>query len=204
MKKTEILSLILASLILLLGAFLLVSTVSNSSEQIKEKVQSQKPTFSAKKVTIIGDSITFLSKKTLIKNIDGLKSKNIDAVGGRTWQQAIEVAKNIKLQPTVVFALGTNSPNLSETEIEDAINVIGNNKKIIFVTNYTLENDYRGNNSLLRNYAKNYENIYLADWEKAVKDNAEKYLTPDPIHPNKDGMKLFSKIIKRSLEKALQ
>lgn len=201
MEKSKILALILGILTLTMGVILFVSVVSSPLFWHQNKTQTQKPNFTAKNVTIIGDSITFLSTKTLLKNIDGLKAKNINAVGGRTWEQAVEIAKNIKLQPTVVFALGTNSPNLTRMNIDDAINTIGKNRKIVFVTNFTLENSYKNNNSLLTEYAKNYSNIYLADWAHAVKDKANKYLTPDPIHPNEKGMRVFTDTIEKTLKK---
>ena len=168
----------------------------------KEDSTSKEATFSAKNVSMIGDSITFLSKNTILKTIPGLKEGNINAKSGRLWNEGIDIAKkdNKKLQKTVIFALGTNSNPLKEKDITEALDAIGMDKNIVLTTNYTLQSNYYYNNRLFRKFAKEYKNIYLADWSKAVRSNPTKYLEPDPIHPNSIGEVLYAKTLLKALK----
>ena len=168
----------------------------------KETNTTKEANFSAKNVSIIGDSITFLSKNTILKTIPGLKEGNINAKSGRLWNEGIDIAKkdNKKLQKTVIFALGTNSTPLKKEDITKALDAIGMDKNIILTTNYTLEKNYYYNNKLFREFAEEYTNIYLADWSKAVRDNPTKYLEPDPVHPNSIGEVLYAKTILKTLK----
>jgi hypothetical protein len=176
------------------------NTISASNK--KESKSSQEVKFSAKNVSIIGDSITFLAKNTILKTIPDLKEENINAKNGRLWHEGIEIAEkdNKKLKKTVVFALGTNSTPLKEKDITEALDAIGMDKNIILTTNYTLEKNYYYNNKLFRKFAKEYKNIYLADWSKAIRDNPTKYLEPDPIHPNSIGEVIYAKTILKTLK----
>ena len=149
-----------------------------------------------KDLSVIGDSITVGSTEAILKQFSELDRADIDAFNGRSWYEGISVAKKMKLKKNVIFALGTNSASLSAKDIEDAINTIGKDHNIIFVTNYSsaLPHRHDGNNNLFQQAAKTYSNIMLADWETAVSKDVEGYMS-DSLHPNAEGRKLFAKTL---------
>lgn len=147
-------------------------------------------------ITFIGDSITVSAASALQAKFSNLSPDQINATVGRSWQEGIEVAKNsAKLKQTVVFALGTNNEDgLTTALIDEAINAIGDNHTIVFVTNYGSA-DYTINNQLLHDYANQNNNIIIADWNAAVNQNPFLYLGDDQIHPNSAGNELFADTI---------
>ena len=157
-----------------------------------------------KNLSIIGDSITFFSNASIRSQFNELDNSNINAVIGRQWYEGIEVAEKMKLNDTVIFALGTNSDNLTEAIINQAIRTIGADRKIVLVTNYDMDNPHRfdSNNALLKNFAKEHSNIYLADWYTAVTENTKKYMA-DNLHPNAAGQKLFAETLYKAVNGSL-
>ena len=153
-----------------------------------------------KNLTIIGDSITFYSNAAIRSKFTDLDHSNINAIVGRQWHEGIEVAKKLKLNDTVIFALGTNTIDLTKKKIENAIKAIGENRKIILVTNYTLKDKhaYDSNNKLLKDFAKKHSNIYLADWYAAISEKGSKYMADD-LHPNAKGQKLFAEVLYKAV-----
>ncbi len=149
-----------------------------------------------KNVSVIGDSITVGSKEAILKQFSELKSSDIDAFSGRSWQEGINVASKKKLNKIVIFALGTNTVRLTEKDIQKAVNTIGQDRTIVFVTNFSKKEPHRydNNNKLLEQVAKNYSNILLADWREAVSEDTSKYMA-DNFHPNQAGRKLFAKTL---------
>ncbi len=142
-------------------------------------------------LNIIGDSITEGSKSDILSLMD---KTSIDSEVGRSFESGIEILKNTELKDSLVFALGTNSVNVSESQINEVIRLTGNHN-LYFITNYTTSNDYANNNSLFKSAADNNSNVYLIDWAKSVSDNPSKYLGSDGIHPTEDGRKLFAELI---------
>ena len=149
-------------------------------------------------LTIIGDSITVGSENAILEKFPELQQDQIDAVVGRGWQAGIEVAQTMPLKDIVVFALGTNTSNLTQASIDQAIQTIGNNHTIVFVTNYGTA-DYTNNNNLFKQAAKNNPNIIIADWATTVAQNPELYLASDHIHPTAAGQELFAETIFKAI-----
>ncbi len=158
-------------------------------------------------LTIIGDSITVASTNALRNKFIDLSSDNINAAASRTWAEAISIAKELnassKIKDNVVFALGANSPQLTQKDIEDAIEAIGADRNITFVTDWSTKNDYANNNNLFYDFAKNYSNIVVADWKQAVENKADEYFYDNYIHPNDKGAKLFAEIIYNTVNGSL-
>ena len=149
-----------------------------------------------KNVSIIGDSITVGASIAIQEKFSELSFSDINAKNGRTWDEGIEIASHSKLNDYVIFALGTNSANLSDEQIKNAINTIGTDKKIVFVTNYSSadENVYDSNNKKFAEYAKNNSNIIVADWNTTVSKNPGLYMN-DNVHPNTSGNTLFAETL---------
>lgn len=92
------------------------------------------------------------------------------------------------IKPYLVFALGTNNGNSTESEITSDIEKLTKlipNTKIILVTAATnTDTNYSGVNEAYKKAASNNGNIYIADW--ASKASAGDYES-DNIHLTKEG-----------------
>lgn len=152
-----------------------------------------------KDITIIGDSITVGSTNALKATFNGLEDSHINARVGRPWSEGITELKKTTLTNTLVFALGTNSVNLTQSNIDELIKLAGNSN-IVLVTNHVNplirpDLNYTSNNKLFRQTAHDRDNVILADWQGAIDGKESTYLTKDGVHPNSEGQTLFAKTI---------
>lgn len=154
-------------------------------------------------LTVIGDSISAGIQSYMKEKFTKLTDDSYDGVVGRTWSEGLEKAKTMKLNEIVLFMHGTNnsSPALTETDIEEAIDTIGANKTIVFVTNYATNINFDTNNNLFKKTAESNDNIIVVDWEAAVKDHASEYLASDGTHPNTTGAAKLAEIIYDTLNR---
>lgn len=153
-------------------------------------------------ISIIGDSITVGSQEALLKKFEELSASDINARVSRPWSEGVQIIKNGQnvLKKNVVFALGTNSPNLTPAAIDEVVNLLGAEHNIIFVTNYSGDNSaYDTNNEHFKELAKNNSNIIIADWAETVKQNPSLYLASDQIHPTQAGTELFAETIYKAI-----
>ena len=103
------------------------------------------------------------------------------------------------LKNNVVWALGTNSIGAHEpSTIEKVINLIGN-RRLFLVTPYNGDNmtDADTTAELYRSIANNPKNsnVFIVDWNQAVRNNPSAYLSGDQIHPTAEGSQLFAQLI---------
>lgn len=155
-------------------------------------------------VTVIGDSITVGSEGALESSLPGVDiyaevSKQFytgtdDNPGG------IEILQDLvdrdALRGTLIYALGTNSDAITSEQAEEVIDLAGPDRKVVFVTNYTTDNDYDSNNNVfIKMKNDNPENVFIADWKSAIQDDIDTYLAGDGIHPSVEGQELFASII---------
>lgn len=176
------------------------------------------------KVTIIGDSISVGAESEYVAQIPSadFASKTYDgttynltevskhfAVNAGTNYSGMTIAEVVQeqgdMRPYLVFALGTNDPGaVTESSIESLMNLVGENHKVVLVTNYALENhlDYSVNNTAIRAAAETYDNVAVADWAEEVDKNPTAYIedTAYYVHPNANGSRLFVKLIKEALD----
>lgn len=174
-------------------------------------------------VTIIGDSITVGSESALK---EALPQAEIYAQGSKPFGKAsddpiaptaesvnpsgISIAKYLmaenKVQNTVVFALGTNSPGaVSDEDVNTLLTLFGNDRTIFFVTNFTTDphsREYQAkyplNNEKFRAAAEN-ANVQVIDWAGAISSDPHKYLNSDGVHPNAEGQKLWADLISKAV-----
>ncbi|MCR5572641.1 MAG: hypothetical protein K6F57_02605 [Candidatus Saccharibacteria bacterium] len=154
-----------------------------------------------KNVTIIGDSITVGSKSALMEKFPDISESDINGRVSRPWSEGVTIAKNMNLKDIVVYALGSNSPGLTKSQVEDIIVLIGADKTIVFVTNYDGKHKdrYTSNNNIFKELAKSNSNIIVADWAQTVDQNPETYLYNDMLHPNAAGANLFAETIWKAI-----
>lgn len=142
-------------------------------------------------ITIIGDSLTVGSQSQIESKLPGVE---INAEVGRQFSTGIEIAKSLDLRKVVVFALGTNSSNLTKSQIDEIVSVVGTDRNLYFVTNYG-EYDYSRNNQLMVEAADQYSNVTTIEWFRSVISDPTKYISDDGVHPTNEGKELFANLI---------
>ena len=154
-------------------------------------------------VTIIGDSITEGSKTQLIAKLPSadIHSQNSKQFAGNDSSNpsgttiATDLSSSGELRDYVIFALGTNSRSLTQTQIDELLGII-ENRKLVLVTNYSADpGRFTNNNGLMQTTADSHDNVVIADWAAAVRASPSRVLEPDGIHPNADGQELFAQTI---------
>lgn len=206
-----------------------LETVSSGEEEAPpmESEQEMDPAELGKQVTIIGDSISWLTEEEMKAALPGV---DIYAWGGKTfdWDNGPDnpsglnvirdVAEQGKLRDIVVFALGTNNRDsvsmkpLDETMFEQLHNVTGD-RRVYLVTNYDLRNPetYDRNNAAIRAAAEKYEDWHVIDWVQTVESTGdpERYIVDEgeaavgnmQVHPTKpEGYQLWIDMICKALK----
>lgn len=180
-------------------------TATSSSSSSSSSSSPAKKT-NGSDVTIIGDSITEMSKNA-IKDL--LPKATINSKVGRQFAKSYDdsgyenlkkIVDDDKLRNVLVFALGTNDSGLKKSQVEEVLDLVkktGDSHRIIFMTDYDAKhkNKYKNNNLLLKNIAKKNDNVSLIDWASAAAEDPGKYISSDGIHPTEAGQKLFAKLI---------
>ena len=178
-------------------------------------------TIQGSEVTVIGDSISVGAKSEYESQLSGVdleeKTYNgttyeivqvskhfaMDASGNYSGLTiAKEMEKQGDLRTYVVFALGTNDPGaVTAAQIDELMDAIGTNHKVVLTTNYAYENklDYSGNNAAILAAKEKYDGkIAVADWASVAAEKPS--LIGDAyVHPNAEGSKEFVSLIKQAL-----
>lgn len=151
-------------------------------------------------VTIVGDSLTDGSRTELLSKFTEMNETQIDADVGRQLSVGIEILKSATLRDVVVFALGTNSAGTTQSQIDEVIEIVGESRRLIFLTNYGVY-DYTSNNELFEKAAQDYSNVSIGDWAGSVSADPDRFIGPDGYHPTPEGNELFASIIYDAVNK---
>jgi peptidoglycan/LPS O-acetylase OafA/YrhL len=155
---------------------------------------------SKQRVTLIGDSIGIDVMPHLKELYPEL---NAEAKEGRQFYEAKGIIKQLiadeKLAPTVVFVLGSNGL-IKESLLKELIELIGSDRKIVFVNTQVPRSWCEGVNTMLTEVADGYPNAIIADWYTASigKDD---YFYNDNVHPNQTGSKVMAQVIAGAITK---
>lgn len=145
-------------------------------------------------VTLIGDSIGINTATYLKKYYPNLYA---DVKVSRQFYEAKgiiqQLIQNNKLGPTVVIELGTNGP-FTESQMRAVIDLIGSDRKIVFVNTQEPRSWCDGVNSMLSKISAEYSNTIIADWHSASANNS-KYFYKDGVHPTTTGIQILANII---------
>ena len=179
-------------------------------------------------ITIVGDSITYITHSGYNAFSDKLPSADITAQGSRDFKTGIDIIKDPQneaayhhekygtphtdilssnLRQNVVFALGSNETTVSESQINDVISTLGSERNIYFITNYAVPgsayggNDYTSNNQRFKEAAEKNNNVYLIDWAAEASAHHDEYIS-DGIHPTKEGAEVFANLIYNAVNKS--
>lgn len=145
-------------------------------------------------VTFIGDSIGIGIAPYLKKYYPNLY---VDAKVSRQFSDAKSIIqlllKNDKLAPTVVIELGTNG-SFSESQMRTVIDLIGSDRKIVFVNTNVPRSWCEGVNSTLAKISAEYANTTVADWYDAS-TNKSNYFYKDGVHLSITGTLIMANVI---------
>ncbi|GAA2246195.1 acyltransferase family protein [Rarobacter faecitabidus] len=159
------------------------------------------PNPSGANVTIIGDSVTIASAKSIAKELPKVA---VSAAVGRSLADAIEIVpklrKRNKLRPYLVLALGTNS-TVDSRQLSKLMAEIGPDHAVVLVTGHADRSWIKPTNKVLRAAPKKYPNVVVADWDKVAAKNT-KIFGADGIHPKPARTGVYAKAIVAALQEA--
>ena len=143
----------------------------------------------------IGDSVLLGSAEQLYKKFP---NGYFDGKVSRTMKQSEEIIQNLidegKLNGPLVLALANNG-DYSNYRNNSLMAIIGDRE--VYWVNAVLADDPEFNDKFAE-YAKDYPNIHVVDWEKASKGH-EEYFYKDGIHLKPDGQKAYSELIYKAI-----
>jgi peptidoglycan/LPS O-acetylase OafA/YrhL len=151
-------------------------------------------------VTVVGDSVALDFAPYLRKYYPKL---NVDAEEGRQFFMAKTIIKNMLksnvLGSTVVVELGSNG-SFSESSLRSLIDLIGSDRKIVFVNAQVPRSWCATVNDMLTKVCADYSNTVIADWYTASSQKSE-YFYKDGFHPNTTGSPVLAKVVADAIEK---
>ncbi|NLT15015.1 MAG: acyltransferase family protein [Clostridiales bacterium] len=145
-------------------------------------------------VTVIGDSVGIGITPYLEKYYPNM---TLYAEVGQQFYQAKTVVKELlqknKLESTVIIELGSNGA-VKESHMRELIELIGSDRKIVFVNTQVPRSWCAGVNSTLEKVSAEYDNTAIADWFGVSTDKKE-YFYKDGVHTNSVGAPVLAKLI---------
>ncbi|MED0963193.1 acyltransferase family protein [Bacillus paramycoides] len=165
-------------------------------EESKEVTSEQ--TKNSLTVTAIGDSV-MVDITPYLKN--AFPDIRIDAQIGRQLSKAIPVVEQLKndgnLGNYVIIGLGTNGAFTTE-QLVSLINLIGNERKIIFINTRVPRPWESIVNERLKETTSKYPNITLVDWYAASAGKRD-YFAPDGVHLTKVGAEAYAALVAKAV-----
>ncbi|HFR3410913.1 TPA: acyltransferase family protein [Streptococcus suis] len=166
-------------------------------------------------MTIIGDSVTLRASEHLQA---ALPDAIIDAEKSRNTIQANEILQtnidNGTLLKNVVVATGANVVTNYQEELKKMVDILPNGYRLILVTPYdgnsaTYDDPIAEKHArYIRQLAKDYDFITVADWNAVAKQNPQIWAGTDNIHfgsePStiNEGGQLFAQTVQEALKEA--
>ncbi|MGE6367471.1 acyltransferase family protein [Bacillus paramycoides] len=162
--------------------------------QEESKEVNSEQTKSSQTVTAIGDSV-MIDITPYLKN--AFPDIRIDAQIGRQLSKAIPVVEQLKnegnLGNYVIIGLGTNGAFTTE-QLVSLINLIGNERKIIFINTRVPRPWESIVNERLKVTTSKYPNITLVDWYAASAGKRD-YFAPDGVHLTNVGAEAYAALV---------
>nr|WP_296666343.1 acyltransferase family protein [Demequina sp.] len=151
-------------------------------------------------VMMVGDSVTLGSAGALTDAMPGLR---VEAAVGKQFSVGVDridwLARNDRLRPYVVLALGTNG-TVRDADIDRLMATVGD-RPVVLVTPYGDRSWMPGAQKAIRAAAERYDTVVIADWQRVVEADTS-ILGPDGIHPRASGVDLFVGVVERGLRDA--
>ncbi|MDR1134532.1 MAG: hypothetical protein LBL05_10240 [Synergistaceae bacterium] len=164
----------------------------------------------ADSVTVIGDSVTlgaemFANMEGRIEKTKGVSWCNVDSRVSRRLEAGMELVKKLKkkgkLGSIVVYALTTNG-SFSYKAAKKARKAAGKHRYVIFVTGYNKGHAYPNrSNASIKKLAANYKNVFVADWNKVIREKGGKNLSDNRCHLNATSGRWYTNTVIKAIKK---
>lgn len=176
-----------------------VMAKTKEAEPIEEtKTQTTIDTQNLINGTAIGDSIMIDATPNLQ---EGAPEISVYGEVGRQMADlkpiVQELKKNNQLGDVVIIELGSNGAFPKEM-LEEVINMIGKNKKVILINTRVPRPWCPVVNQTLEDVAKEYPNTSVIDWYSASQ-NHDEYFVDDGVHLTSEGADVFANLIEKKL-----
>jgi len=155
-------------------------------------------------MTLIGDSVALASAPALETTFPGIlvdaKVSRALRTGGFDEVDSLNSAGN--LRRVVIIGLATNG-YFGTGNLDVLMDKLGKDRIVIFVTGHAPDDTWvADNNDYLRRTAKQYPNMYIAEWDNAISAHPDE-IGPDNIHPDAlPGEQLYADCISTALAQA--
>ncbi|MCI9129487.1 MAG: acyltransferase [Eggerthellaceae bacterium] len=146
-------------------------------------------------ILMIGDSVSlravpYFEERFPYGHIDSEKNRRID--------QGIEVYKEYaedgQVGDIVIFSLGTNG-HLTEESLREAVETVGSDKQIYFITVRSADSDLANeNNTAINQIVSEYSNVHLIDWNSLSASHGD-YFDGDGTHLTDSAAKTYIQFI---------
>jgi lysophospholipase L1-like esterase len=158
-------------------------------------------TITGNDITLVGDSVSLASAPELQTKFPGIY---IDAIVSRSMRRGgLETIEQLlakhQMRRVLVVALGTNG-YFGDGTISQLLKEVGADRDVIFVTAHAPVVWVPANNNDVHAVAKQYHNVYIAEWDAAIRTHPE-LLGPDGIHPGPTGGNLYAGAIAAAIAK---
>jgi peptidoglycan/LPS O-acetylase OafA/YrhL len=154
------------------------------------------------KVTSIGDSVMLASAPELAMAMPGIY---INAQVSRAMIAGVALVQDLaaskRLRRVVIVGLGTNGP-ITLSQIQQLRRTIGPRRWLLLVNTF-VPRPWEGEvNTTIGAAIRRYPNVMLINWHKAIEHHTD-LLWSDGIHPMPIGGKLYAKVVRAVVVKAL-
>ena len=159
-------------------------------------------------ISVIGDSVALRSSASFSSM---LPKAQVDAAVSRNFDDAFEIFQNDissgTLSQTTVLAVGVNSLDNYQEDLQQFIDTLPDGYRLIIVTPYNANNEAQVKE--VRDYeltlADTYHYVTVADWYKAATKHPDIWNGTDGVHYSDSttaGADLYVKTIQKAIEKS--
>jgi peptidoglycan/LPS O-acetylase OafA/YrhL len=155
------------------------------------------------KVMAIGDSVMLASAPELAAAMPGIY---INAQVSRAMIAGVvlvqDLAASKRLRKVVVVGLGTNGP-IALSQVQQLRRAIGPHRWLLLVNTFVPRSWENEVNTTVYQAMHRYPNVMEINWHKAIEHHTD-LLWSDGIHPMPIGGKLYAKVVRAAVVKALR
>lgn len=152
------------------------------------------------KVTAVGDSVLLNTAPNLQELVPHMQ---VDAKVGRSVADIVSIVQQTRhkdqMAGDLLIAAGTNG-NISEKQVQMVMQAAGPKVQVYWVNDFANRSWIAGNNLLLNQMNKKYDNLHIVNWQHQAQQHPE-WLGKDGVHPNPVGSVEYTKLILRSVLK---
>jgi len=154
------------------------------------------------KVMSIGDSVMLASAPELAQSMPGIY---INAQVSRAMIAGVALVQQLaarkRLRRVVIVGLGTNGP-ISLSQVQQLRSAIGARRWLLLVNTFVPRSWEGEVNTTIGQAVHRYPNVMLINWHKAIEHHTD-LLWSDGIHPMPIGGKLYAKVVRAAVVRAL-